>query len=74
MAAMAPTHWPMPDGTPIACREKLRVLAENHVELAQVLQDAWDDAVLIGVDPAAFRAVLAAMIDGLRSPLSQARA
>ncbi len=64
----APRIWPQPDGTPVSCREKLKTLAENHAELAQVMQDAYEDAVLIGVDEAAMRAILADMVLGLRSP------
>ncbi len=63
-----PTLWPQPDGSPLACRDKLRMLAENHAELAQVMQDAFEDAVLMGVDERAMRAVLLAMVDGLESP------
>jgi hypothetical protein len=66
--APAPEIWPMPDGTPIACREKLRMLRENHDELAQAMQDAFEDAVLMGVDATAFRGVLHGLVDGLRSP------
>ncbi len=64
----APAAWPQVDGTPIACREKLRMLAENHAELGQVMQDAFEDAVLMGVDEVAMRTILIAMVDGLRSP------
>ena len=64
----APQRWLQPDGAPIACREKLRTLAENHAEAAQVLQDAFEDAVLMGVDEQAMRAILAGLVDGLRSP------
>lgn len=64
----APRIWPQPDGTPVSCREKLKTLAENHAELDQVMQDAFEDAVLIGVDEAAMRAILADMVQGLRSP------
>ncbi len=66
-----PAIWPGADGQPIACREKLKVLAENHAEAAQVLQDAFDDALLMGVDEAAMRALLAEMVAGLRSPKSR---
>ena len=52
----------------MACREKLRMLAENHAELAQALQDAFEDAVLMGVDEASMRRILAAMVEGLDSP------
>jgi uncharacterized protein (UPF0335 family) len=63
-----PALWPQPDGTPLACRDKLRMLAENHAELAQVMQDAFEDAILMGVDEQAMRAVLRGMVEGLESP------
>jgi uncharacterized protein (UPF0335 family) len=65
--------WPQPDGAPVACREKLKVLAENHAELAEALQDAFEDAVLMGVDEAAMRRILIDMVQSLHSP-KQARA
>jgi len=69
MNAVAPPEtWPQPDGTPVSCREKLKVLAENHAELAQMMQDAYEDALLMGVDPQAMRDILAAMIANLRKP------
>lgn len=68
MIPPAPASWPQADGTPVSCREKLRVLQENHAELAQVLQDAFDDAVLMGVDETAMRRLLAEMVRGLESP------
>jgi uncharacterized protein (UPF0335 family) len=64
----APTIWPQTDGTPVSCREKLRMLAENHAELAQTLQDAFDDAVLMGVDEQAYRQVLQELVRSLVSP------
>ena len=60
--------WRGSDGQPISCREKLRTLAENHAELHQVMQDAFEDAVLMGVDAAAMRDILAGMVAELRSP------
>jgi len=63
-----PDSWPGADGSPLSCREKLRMLAENHAELAQSLQDAFEDAVLMGVDEQAMRRILAGMIEGLESP------
>lgn len=63
-----PETWPQADGAPVACREKLKVLAENHAELQQVMQDAFEDAVLMGVDAAAMRRILVAMVEGLESP------
>jgi uncharacterized protein (UPF0335 family) len=66
-----PKLWPQSDGAPVSCREKLKTLAENHAELAQMMQDAFEDAVLMGVDDAAMRAILADMVQALESPKRQ---
>jgi len=63
-----PERWQQADGAPVACREKLRQLAENHAEAGQVLQDAFEDAMLMGVDERFMREALHALVDGLRSP------
>ena len=68
MSQPLPAAWPQPDGTPVSCRDKLKVLAENHAELAQAMQDAFEDAVLMGVDEAAMRAILTEMVQRLASP------
>ncbi len=65
---MSETRWLGADGQPISCREKVRMLEENHREAAQVLQDAFEDAVLMGVDEQAMRQVMADLVAGLRSP------
>jgi hypothetical protein len=68
MIPPAPTHWPGLDGNSVGCREKLKMLTENYAEVSQVLQDAFEDAVLMGVDEAAMRQVLADIVAGLESP------
>ena len=68
MSTQPPATWPGKDGEPVSCREKLKVLAENHAEAAQVLQDAFEDALLMGVDEAAMRRILHELVDGLRTP------
>ncbi|MGI4747155.1 MAG: hypothetical protein ACRYGI_10420 [Janthinobacterium lividum] len=62
------TTWPQADGSPIACREKLRVLTENQAELHTMLRDVFDDAVLMGVDEAGMRRILIETIQALPSP------
>jgi hypothetical protein len=64
----APPVWAGVDGQPIGCREKLKVLGENHAEAAQVLRDTFEDAVLMGVDAAAMRLTLHALVDALPDP------
>ncbi len=68
MTITPPERWPQPDGTPVACREKLKMLAENHAELAQTMQDVFEDAVLMGVDEAAMRGIIDDMVRRLASP------
>ncbi len=63
-----PELWPGADGAPLSCREKLKVLAENHAEAAQVLRDVFEDAVLMGVEEAAMRDILAGLVAALPSP------
>ncbi|MEO3475663.1 hypothetical protein AAFN86_27670 [Roseomonas sp. CAU 1739] len=72
MTATAPTQWPGADGQPLSCREKLKMLAENHAEARQALQDVFEDAVLMGVDEAAMRRILADLVAGLDSPKRRA--
>ena len=67
-----PPVWPGADGSPVSCREKLVQLAENHAEARQVLQDAFEDAVLMGVDEDAMRRIMADLVAGLRSPRRRA--
>ena len=68
MSLAPPESWPGADGAPLSCREKLKVLAENHAELAQVKRDAFEDAVLMGVDEAAMRRILGDLVQALPSP------
>ncbi len=68
---MSGRTWPQADGTPVSCREKLKTLEENDAELRQVLQDAFEDAVLMGVDEAAMRQILIEAVTGLASPRRQ---
>jgi hypothetical protein len=68
MIPPAPTSWPGLDGNSVGCREKLKMLAENYAEVSQVLRDAFEDAILMGVDEAAIRRIFADIVAGLESP------
>ena len=61
------TPWRSPKGEVIACVEKLKMLRHNLEEIRQVSQDALDDAVLMGCDPAQFRQVLVEIVSTLES-------
>ncbi len=61
-------RWLQPDGDPVSCREKLEILNENHEELRHVMQDAFEDALLMGVDETFMRETLAALVTNLKKP------
>jgi hypothetical protein len=60
-------RWRSPEGKTIACVEKLKVLRINLEEIRQASQDALDDAVLMGCDPAQFKEVLVEIVATLES-------
>lgn len=62
------TPWLGADGTPVACRDKLRVLEENARDAQTMLQDVFEDALLMGVGDEAMRRWLHGVIDTLRGP------
>ncbi len=66
-ASPAPT-WRAPDGAPVACVEKIKVLNENLLEIRQICQDALEDAVLMGCDESQMRSVLLDMVRSLEEP------
>jgi hypothetical protein len=66
-----PPAWRQPDGSPVSCQEKLKVLAENLAEVRQVCQDAFDDALLMGCDEAQVRQVLRELVDRLDATFSR---
>ncbi|MDJ0608971.1 MAG: hypothetical protein QNJ67_08325 [Kiloniellales bacterium] len=63
--------WLQPDGVPVSCREKIKVLNENLEEIRELAQDALEDAVLIGCDESQFRTVLRMLVDSLENPYPQ---
>jgi hypothetical protein len=63
-----PANWPGLDGNAVGCREKLKMLTENYAEVSQVLRDAFEDAILMGVNEAAMRQILTEIVAGLDSP------
>jgi len=60
--------WRQSDGAPVSCEEKISVLQENLDEVRQVCQDAFEDAILMGVDEQQIRDVLAALVKTLKTP------
>jgi len=62
------TTWRDPDGKPVSCLEKLKVLNENVAELRSLAQDALEDAILMGCDEHQVRAFLVSLMQQLDNP------
>lgn len=60
--------WRRPDGSIVACTEKIKVLRENLEELRQMAQDAFEDALLMECEESQIRAVFQEVISGLVNP------
>lgn len=61
-------RWQRPDGSVVACTEKIKVLRENLAELRQVAQDAFEDALLMECAEEQIRAVFLEVIASLENP------
>lgn len=60
--------WLQPDGAPLSCREKIKILNENLEEIREMAQDALEDGILMGCDEAQLREVFSALVDSLENP------
>ncbi len=60
--------WLQPDGQPLSCREKIKVLNENLTEISEMAQDALEDAILMGCDEQQVRDVLLRLVQSLHNP------
>lgn len=60
--------WQATDGSPLSCVEKIKVLNDNFGELREIMQDALEDALLMGCDEEQFRAVMRDLVAELHNP------
>ena len=52
----------------VSCREKIKVLNENLLELQEMAQDALEDAVIMGADEEQVRQTLRQLVESLANP------
>lgn len=57
--------WLQPDGSPVACMEKLKVLEQNLEEFRSLALELLEDAVLMGCDPQLVRDILKAEVEAV---------
>jgi hypothetical protein len=60
--------WRTPEGEPVSCIEKIKVLNENLAELRELAQEALEDAVLMGCDERQVREVLTEIVTEIVNP------
>ena len=65
--------WRQPDGKPLSCDEKIKVLNENLGEIRQLAQDALEDGLLMGCSEEQLRQVLRELVDSLENPYRKAQ-
>ena len=62
----APDKWLRVDGSVVSCTESVKVLNENWEEANDLLQEMYEDAVLLGCGKKAFKAELTRMVKELQ--------
>ncbi len=60
--------WLRDDNSIVACTEKIKVMQENFDEIQQLMQDAFEDGVLMEVNEAQMRETLLIIVDSLVNP------
>jgi hypothetical protein len=65
--------WRQPDGKPVSCVEKIKVLNENLAEIRQLAQDALEDGLLMGCSEEQLRQVLNDLVASLENPYRKAK-
>lgn len=60
--------WLRDDNSIVACTEKIKVMQENFDEIQQLMQDAFEDGVLMEVSEAQMRETLLIIVDSLVNP------
>ena len=61
--------WVKDDQSVVSCTEKIKVMNENFDELKQLVQDAFEDGILMEVSDQQMRDVLHQMVDDLKNKL-----
>ncbi|MBX9676257.1 MAG: hypothetical protein K2V71_06575 [Methylotenera sp.] len=60
--------WVRDDKSVVACTEKIKVMTDNFEEIQQMMQDAFEDGLLMEVNEAQMRATLNSIVEELINP------
>ena len=60
--------WVRDDKSIVACTEKIKVMTENFEEIQQLMQDAFEDGLLMDVSETQMRETLHELVQTLHNP------
>lgn len=63
--------WRRDDQSVVSCIEKIKVMGDNFDEIQQIVQDAFEDGLLMEVSDVQMRQTLLSMIEKLNNPLKK---
>ena len=63
--------WKRDDKTIVSCTEKIKVMGDNFDEIQQIIQDAFEDGLLMEVMDEQMRQTLRNIINNLHNPIKK---
>lgn len=60
--------WNDKNGNSIACTEKIKVMHQNMEEISQLMQDAFEDALLMGCEENQVRKFFTYLTENIKNP------
>ena len=65
--------WLRDDKSIVACTEKIKVMQENFEEIQQIMQDAFEDGLLMEVSESQMREALCLIVEELINPYKKGK-
>ena len=64
-----PDFWKTSDNSKISCKEKIIILNNNVIELQNLINQIYDEAILMGVDKQQIKKVINNLLTNLNTEL-----
>ena len=64
-----PNFWKTSDNSRISCKEKIVILNNNVIELQNLINQIYDEAILMGVDKKQIKKVINNLVTSLNTEL-----
>ena len=64
-----PDYWKTNNNSKISCKEKIVILNNNIIELQNLINQIYDEAILMGVDKKQIKKVINSLTTNLNSEL-----